>query len=159
MVFWNTHRQRRLLALAVAAFACLPAAAGPRVLAIDGTSAGLQAAPQRRGEIEQMLQAWKLAWELGEADTYLRFYAPDFRGDARSRADWERTRRARLARRRISVELESLRIRLLGDSEAEVSFTQRYAAGGHRDTGAKRLRLQRIGGAWRITGETWAQGS
>jgi hypothetical protein len=154
--FGNKDRHLRRLAIGLAGFTCLAAVAGPRVLAIDSGTPGLQSPPERRREIEQALQAWKLAWELGEADTYLRFYDPDYRGQARSRTDWERERRARLANRRISVEMEALRIRLLSESDAEVSFVQRYVSASHRDAGAKRLRLRRGGGAWRITDESWA---
>ncbi|MEJ8837328.1 L,D-transpeptidase Cds6 family protein [Ramlibacter sp. AN1133] len=151
-----SNRPLRVLAIAVAGLASLAVDAAPRVLAIDSGTPGLQAPEQRRHEIEQALQAWKLAWELGEADTYLRFYDPDFRGRAPSRADWEKERRARLANRRISVEMEALRIRLLTQSEAEVHFVQRYMSASHQDAGAKRLRLKRGGGAWRITVESWA---
>jgi hypothetical protein len=146
----------RLLAVLLSGLATLACAAPPRVLAIDSSTPGVQVAPQRRVEIEQALQAWKLAWELGEADTYLRFYDPAFRGRARSRADWEKERRGRLANGRISVEMDGLRIRVLNESEAEVRFVQRYVSAAHQDAGEKRLRLRRAGGAWRITGETWS---
>lgn len=115
-----------------------------------------QEAPvDRRGEVQQAVQAWKLAWELGDADTYLRFYDPAFKGDAGSRQQWEKQRRARLANRDIAVRLEQVRTRMLGDGEAEVQFVQHYTSGGHRDVGAKRVQMKRVGGAWRITGERW----
>jgi hypothetical protein len=155
----RNERRLRRLAIAAAGLACIAVAAGPRVLAIDSGTPGLQpvqSVPERRREVEQALQAWKLAWELGEADTYLRFYDPEYRGQAPSRRDWEKERRARLANRRISVEMEALRIRLLSESDAEVSFVQRYVSASHQDAGAKRLRLRRGGGAWRITDESWA---
>ena len=149
----------RLLAGAVAALLAGASAgatpAAPRVLAIDNTSLQVHAAPERRREIEQALQAWKLAWELGEADAYLRFYDPAFRGQAASRAAWEQQRRTRLGNRRIALELQDLRIRVVGDAEAEVKFLQHYSSAAHGDAGEKRLRLRRAGGAWRITEELW----
>ena len=158
MIFSNSHGPLRLIAAAIAllaGLACSGAAAAPRVLAIDNTTMKVQVAPERKQEIEQALQAWKLSWELGEADTYLRFYDPRFRGQAGSRLAWEKQRRARLGNRKISVELQDLRIRVLSDSEAEVRFLQHYTSAAHGDAGEKRLRLRREGGAWRITEELW----
>ena len=86
---------------------------------------------------------------------YLRFYDPGFEGNADSRRQWERQRRARLAREKITVKIENLRIDLAGEDRAEVRFVQHYAAGRIQDVGEKRLRLRRSGGAWRITRETW----
>lgn len=159
MILSNSHRQLRLLAAAVAALAgstCFAAGAAPRVLAIDNTTLQVQQpATERKQEIEQALQAWKLAWELGEADTYLRFYDPAFHGQAASRRAWEKQRRLRLGNRKIAVELQDLRIRVVSDSEAEVRFLQHYSSAAHGDAGEKRLRLRRAGGAWRITEEIW----
>jgi hypothetical protein len=156
--FSNSHRPLRLVAAAIvvlAGGACLGAAAAPRVLAIDNTTLQVHPASERRQEIEQSVQAWKLAWELGEADTYLRFYDPRFRGQAGSRLAWEKQRRARLVHRKISVEVQDLRIRVLSDNEAEVRFLQHYSSAAHGDAGEKRLRMRRDGGAWRITEELW----
>jgi murein L,D-transpeptidase YafK len=144
-----------LFATALTACACMAAAAGPRSLAIDADTLKQQAAPQREQEVSHALQAWKLAWELGEADTYLAFYDPRFHGEAPTRAQWEKQRRARLAHAKIALRMENLRIRVLSDSEAEVRFVQHYASAGHRDVGHKRMRLQRHAGAWRITEERW----
>ena len=158
MILSNGHRPPRLRAAAVVALAgCIAwgAAAAPRVLAIDNTTLQVQAATERQREIEQALEAWKLAWELGETDMYLRFYDPAFHGQAASRAAWERQRRTRLGNRRIAVELQDLRIRVVSDSEAEVKFVQHYSSTAHGDAGEKRLRLRRAGGAWRITEELW----
>lgn len=137
------------------------------------TAGALRAAPARPGavvvlppetqpasdgskaEIEQSLQAWKLAWELGEADTYLRFYDKGFKGDAASRAQWEKQRRARLAKKDIAVRLAQLRTRMLDEDEAEVLFVQHYTSGQHQDVGEKRLHLKRVNGLWKITRESW----
>jgi hypothetical protein len=127
-------------------------AAGPVVILPPETE---PASVNRKAEIEQAVQAWKLSWELGEADTYLRFYDPGFKGDAPSRQQWERQRRARLARKDIGVRFDQLRTRMLGENEAEVQFVQHYASGRHRDVGDKRLHLKRVNGAWRITQESW----
>ena len=133
---------------------------GLAALAGSGLAAPRQAkqagaAPERVREVEQAIEAWRLAWELGEPDMYLRFYEPGFKGRAVSRAQWERQRRARLAREKITIKVDRLRIALVSDTEADVRFVQRYSAGGHRDVGEKHLRMRRSGGAWRITQESW----
>lgn len=150
-------------AIAIAA-ACFGACAFPVAAATSTLGAGAvvilppetqPASVDRRGEVELAVQAWKLSWELGEADTYLRFYDPSFKGDAASRTQWEQLRRARLAHKDIEVRFERLRTRMLGADEAEVQFVQHYTSGQHRDVGDKRLRFQRINGAWKITQESW----
>lgn len=159
MILSNSHRRLRLFVAAVAALAgtpCLAAGAAPRVLAIDNTTLQVPSAAGRKQEVEQAVQAWKLSWELGEADTYLRFYDPAFHGQAASRAAWEKQRRQRLGNRKIAVELQDLRIRVVSDNEAEVKFLQHYSSAAHGDAGEKRLRLKRAGGAWRITEELWS---
>lgn len=127
-------------------------AAGPVVILPPETQA---VSTDRRPEIEQTMQAWKLAWELGDADTYLRFYESTFRGDAPSRQQWEQQRRTRLANRDIGVRFDQVRTRMLSDTEAEVQFVQHYTSGQHQDRGSKRLQMKRVGGAWKITRESW----
>lgn len=151
----NTRFRMNVFALALAAGACLAATAAPRTLAIDADALEVQSAPERKSEIDATLQAWKLAWELGEVEVYFGIYEADFRGDAPSRAQWEQQRRARVGHGKVGLKMENLRIRVLSDSEAEVQFVQHYSSAGHRDVGEKRLRLRRSGGAWRITEERW----
>jgi hypothetical protein len=128
-------------------------AAGPVVILPPETQ--VVSTDDRRSEIEQAMQAWKLAWELGDADTYLRFYESSFRGDAPSRPQWEKQRRARLANKNIGVRFDKVRTRMLSDTEAEVQFVQHYTSGRHQDVGSKRLQMKRVGGAWKITQESW----
>lgn len=115
-----------------------------------------QQASERIREVEQTLQAWRLAWELGDAGTYLRFYDSAFKGDLPSRKAWEAQRRSRLANAKIAVKVEKLQAQLTGDDVADLRFVQHYSSGRHRDVGEKHLRMQRVGGAWRIVQETWS---
>ncbi|HEY0826260.1 MAG TPA: hypothetical protein VGD76_20905 [Ramlibacter sp.] len=126
--------------------------AGPVVVLPPETQ---PASVDHRAEIQQAVQAWRLAWELGEADTYLRFYDAGYKGDAASRQQWEQHRRQRLGNKDIGVRFDRVRTRLLADDEAEVHFLQHYTSGQHRDVGEKTLQLRRLNGAWRITGESW----
>lgn len=140
------HRRSMILALAAMAGA---AVAAPN----DGKAPA--PSPERIKEVEQAIEGWRLAWELGEPDMYLRFYDPAFQGGKASRRQWEQERRARLKREKITVKVENLQITLRSDTEADVRFVQHYTAGKIHDVGDKRLRLRRSGGAWRITQESW----
>ena len=142
----------------------LPPAAAPAVTAqvtippiIGKPPPPAPAAPaaDRNQEVQQMLLAWRLAWELGDFGNYVRFYDPAFKGDAPSRQQWEKQRRARLANARIGLRMDNVRTTLLSDEEAEVQFVQHYSSGRHADVGDKRMKLRRVNGAWRITQESW----
>jgi hypothetical protein len=123
--------------------------------AFVGAPALAAADPARTKEVEEVLEAWRLAWELGEWRAYARFYDPHFHDGARSRKDWERQRRTRLARKDVSVKLENVRVDLESAYRADVRFVQHYTAKAHTDVGDKRLHLVRTEGAWRITQEEW----
>ena len=130
------------------AAACgMVACALPRAFAADDAG--------RTREIEQVLEAWRTAWELGEWSAYAHFYDPEFHGHAPSRKAWEQERRERLARKDITVKIEQLQVELEDAYRADVHFVQRYTAAGHTDVGRKRLRLLRTEGGWRITQEDW----
>jgi murein L,D-transpeptidase YafK len=150
----------RALLAATAASLALVAAAAPAGVppAAPAASAPAQTDAQyaeRVGEVKQALEAWRLAWELGDFNSYRRLYHPSFKGTAGTRKQWEQQRRARLARKDIGVKIENLEARSVGDSAMEVRFVQQYTAGGHKDTGEKRMTLRRDKGAWRITQESW----
>ena len=134
---------RRTIVMGLAAFAGAAVAKDP------------SPSPERLREIEQALEGWRLAWELGEPDMYLRFSDPAFKGYNSSRRAWEKQRRTRLAREKINIKVEKLRVQMVGADEADLRFVQHYKAAGHTDTGVKRLRMRRSGGAWRITQESW----
>jgi len=107
-------------------------------------------------EVKQTLEAWRLAWEQGDVQRYLRFYDVEFKGDLRSRIDWERQRTARLSARGIRVTLDQVRIEMQGEREAQARFVQHYQSGRVSDTGEKRLKLRREGVEWRIVEERWS---
>lgn len=132
---------------------CRGALAAAAVTACAGVFAAPE--PARRMEIEQVLEAWRTAWELGEWPIYQRFYDAQFHGHAGSRRAWEQQRRERLARKDVTVKIENLQVRLEDAFHADVRFVQRYTAPGHSDVGDKHLRLVRVEGAWRITQEDW----
>ena len=139
-------------ALLVAAATALPAAAQTPAPTTAATEAQYNDAVR---EVRQALEAWRLAWELGDFKSYQSIYDPAFMGAESSRKEWEQQRRSRLARKDIAVKIEKLEARLVNDSEMEVRFIQHYSAGRRSDTGEKRMTLKRVKGAWLITQETW----
>ena len=166
------NRTAWLHALSAALSASLAAtalAAGPGTLSslpdpiqnIDSITRGLAPktvqhdSPVRAKEVQQALEVWRLSWELGDAEVYLRCYDPEFKGDAASRRAWEQLRRARLANAKINVKLEKPQTTLVSDSEAEIRFVQHYSSAAHKDVGEKTLKMRRSGGAWKITSESW----
>jgi len=118
-------------------------------------SATVEAAPTVH-EVQGLLENWRQAWERGDASNYLKFYDGNFKGDARSREEWERQREARLANGNIRVAIGNVRVMLKTSDEAEVRFLQHYSSGRHSDMGEKRMRVRRDGDAWRIVHESWA---
>ena len=160
---------RALSAALSATFAATALATSPGTLStlpdpienIDSITRGLAPktvqhdSPVRAKEVQQALEVWRLSWELGDADLYLRFYDPEFKGDAGSRKAWEQQRRARLANAKINVKVEKPQTTLVSDTEAEIRFVQHYRSAQHQDVGEKVLKMRRTGGAWKITSESW----
>lgn len=155
MRFQDTVLKRLIVVALVASCSGMAMSKPSRVHSLDARTMQAQAFPERRAEVTQALQGWKLAWELGDADVYLRFYDPRFRGDASSRASWERKRRALLASEKISVDITQLHVRVLSANEVEARFQQRYKSRTHSDVGQKLIRMRRVDGAWKITQELW----
>jgi tetratricopeptide (TPR) repeat protein len=107
-------------------------------------------------EILDTVNAWAKAWASKNVETYLAFYAKDFRtpgGEAR--AAWENTRRQRIsAPKSITVTVDGPKVSLSGDSQARVTFRQGYSSDvlkGAQVT--KTLVLAKVDGRWLIQQE------
>jgi hypothetical protein len=151
------------LALLAAAATSLPLAAlaapAPAAAAAPAQPMTEAQYAQYIGEVRQTVEAWRLAWELGDVKSYTGLYHPSFKGTAGSRQQWEQQRRARMTGRKdISVKIENLEARPVGAAAIEVRFVQHYTAGKKKDTGVKLMTLRREDGAWRITEESWSAG-
>jgi len=105
--------------------------------------------------IVKMLDAWARAWSNNDADTYLSYYAPDFRApNGERRKDWEAARRQRLAKpKKIQVTVSSPRVKLTDNTHAVVTFRQSYSSGNLKSVGTKSLQVVRIGDRWLIQQE------
>ena len=104
--------------------------------------------------ISDMLNAWASAWSAKDVETYLSFYASTFEYGKKSRASWEKQRRARLSGpAKITVTLSNVQIELQSEALATAKFRQNYSSNRYRDSGMKTLTLSKASGAWKIQSE------
>ncbi|MDX1502308.1 MAG: SH3 domain-containing protein [Thermoanaerobaculia bacterium] len=127
----------------------------PRAGPLEPEPPAVAPGPSPSEMVAATVRDWVSAWSERRADDYLAFYAPGFRpADGGPRSAWEAQRRQRLAAPGLlDVRLEGLAVRLLDGESAEATFTQVYRSESLSDTVAKRLRLVRVDGSWRIIEE------
>lgn len=102
-----------------------------------------------------LIAEWADAWSSKDIGRYRACYAPDFHGQGVELEDWIR-RKERLNKRydTIRIGIEDLNIEQ-GLKQSTATFLLRYDSSGYHAVGTKRLRLKRIGSAWKIDRETW----
>ncbi len=119
-------------------------------------SAGQRQATDEARDVNAAVRAWAAAWARKDIDAYFEAYVPDFRGNERSPAAWEHSRRQRiLGKNRISVEISGLTIEVNGD-RARASFRQDYVSDALTSSDQKTLELVKRNGQWLIRRETTA---
>lgn len=102
------------------------------------------------------VRAWAEAWSRQDVDAYLASYAEAFRvPGGRSRADWEKLRRARVsAPKSIVVTVDAPRVTRKGEDQASVTFRQHYQSDLFSGGADKTLLMSRSAdGRWRIVEE------
>jgi hypothetical protein len=106
-------------------------------------------------EVLQTVLAWAGAWSKQNVETYLAFYAQDFKtpkGEARS--EWEAARRQRISNpKKIAVAVESPKVTLKDHNNAVVSFRQTYRSDNLNIKSNKTLVMVRSEGRWLIQQE------
>jgi tetratricopeptide (TPR) repeat protein len=110
------------------------------------------------GNTEVVLQtvlAWAGAWSKQNVETYLAFYAADFKTPkGEDRSQWETSRRERITKpKKIEVAIESPKVTFKGDSSAVVTFRQIYRSDSLKISSSKTLVLVRGDGRWQIQQE------
>ncbi|MSP97746.1 MAG: tetratricopeptide repeat protein [Betaproteobacteria bacterium] len=105
--------------------------------------------------VVQMINAWAQAWSRKNVEAYLAFYAQDFKTpNGEPRDEWEKIRRARItAPKSISVSAEMPKVTQSNDTQASVTFRQRYKSDTLSANGLKTLVLVKTGAGWRIQQE------
>ena len=106
-------------------------------------------------EILKSVNAWAAAWSKKDADAYLAHYAREFDPPGKeTRADWEKTRRARVtAPKSISVSISQAKVTLNGSDRATVTFRQNYQSDVLKANSRKTLVMVKSDGAWKILEE------
>lgn len=103
----------------------------------------------------QAVRAWASAWSNQKVESYLAFYAEDFKtpkGEARS--EWEAARRQRIAApKKIEVAIESPKVVLKSENDAVVNFRQVYRSDSLKVNSSKTLIMVRREGRWVIQQE------
>jgi tetratricopeptide (TPR) repeat protein len=113
------------------------------------------AAADPGAEVLAAVNAWAQAWSKKDADAYLSYYARDFKMSGKeSRADWEKTRRARIgSAKTIKVAIGSPKVTMSGTNEATVVFLQTYQSDTFKSAGRKTLVMSKADGRWQIREE------
>jgi hypothetical protein len=107
------------------------------------------------GAITDLVAEWGDAWRSKDIRRYGACYAPDFRAGGMDLRAWIRYKDGLNKRYdSIRVWIEDLKIEQKPE-RSTARFLQRYHSSGHQSVGIKRLRLKRIGGAWKIYRETF----
>lgn len=113
------------------------------------------AAADPGAEVLAAVNAWAQSWSNKDADAYLSYYARDFKMPGKeSRADWEKTRRARIgSAKTIKVAIGSPKVTMSGTNEATVVFLQTYQSDTFKSAGRKTLVMSKADGRWQIREE------
>ncbi len=107
-------------------------------------------------DIRLMLDQWKIAWENGDSERYLEFYANEFQpASGIPRERWQQQRRERVVpSKRIQLGLRELDISLSeANDSALVVFQQDYRSANYTEVSRKEMRLNRIANQWYIQAE------
>ena len=103
----------------------------------------------------QAVLAWASAWSSQNVESYLAFYAQDFKTPkGEGRAQWEEARRQRISTpKKIDVAIESPKIVLKGENDAVINFRQVYRSDSLKANSRKTLIMVRREGRWVIQQE------
>ena len=106
--------------------------------------------------LKERLEQWRLAWQAGDVERYLEYYAPSFQPEnGMSRAVWESQRRTRVTpEKKIELQLSDIQAQTAAEQGmATVSFVQAYQSENYQESARKELRFKQIADQWYIVGE------
>lgn len=112
-------------------------------------------AAETSADVLKTVNGWAQAWSKKDVDSYLGYYAKDFKTPAgESRPDWEKTRRERIAApKSIHVGVDSAKVTMRAPDRASVSFRQTYKSDKLSTKSRKTLELAKVDGRWLIKEE------
>jgi tetratricopeptide (TPR) repeat protein len=134
--------------------------AQPKVMQAEADAKSAEA-PGPRGQargdeaVLQTVLAWASAWSQKKVETYLAFYAQDFKTPkGEGRPEWEAGRRERIgSAKSIAVAVESPKVVMKDENNATVSFRQGYRSDTLKVSSRKTLVMVRQQGRWVIREE------
>ena len=105
--------------------------------------------------IKKLIVEWAEAWSKKEFETYINFYSKNFKNKrAKSFDDWSKYREPRVKRTgKIKLSITKIKVDILADGMAKVSFNQRYQSGSTRLFTRKKMRLKKEEQNWKIVFE------
>jgi uncharacterized protein (TIGR02266 family) len=124
----------------------------------DEASDASEVTSNRRAEeaIEELVRDWSGAWETGQPDRLLAFYAPDFEPAGReTRAQWEtRLEREMKSASFIRVAISALEISAPSATSGQATFFQSIRSDKRDETVETTLEVERSDDGWKITRQT-----
>ena len=117
----------------------------PEKQADKGAAAGSE-------DVSKAVLGWAQAWSKKDVDTYLAYYARDFKTpNGEPRGEWEKARRQRItAPKRIEVSVDGLKVTAIDANGAKISFRQHYRSDSLKVDSSKTLVMVRVDGKWLI---------
>jgi len=111
-----------------------------------------------RKALEELIEAWRHAWEKGDLNAYMDFYGESaVQGDRTGVRDIKQQKRGLWSRHKpVAVRLSDIRITIKGDT-ANARMRQEYQSSDTRDEGIKTLYFQKTDEVWRIIREDWSK--
>jgi tetratricopeptide (TPR) repeat protein len=112
-------------------------------------------APDVRAQIMQATRDWAAAWSAKNVKRYLAFYAAEFKTpNGEARKAWEKLRHDRISKpKSIKVTIDNVKVELIDDSHASISFRQSYNASHFKSANNKTLSWVKTSTGWQIAEE------
>ncbi len=105
-------------------------------------------------DVKNSLEQWKLSWESGDFEKYLRFYDPSYfdKSKFKSRNEWIGDRISKVnSSKNINLQIDNPEFKMIDENTFEVKFTQLYSSNNYRDKELKVVVFSLIDGDWLIT--------
>ncbi|BFM08741.1 L,D-transpeptidase Cds6 family protein [Halioxenophilus aromaticivorans] len=130
--------------------------AGSATSPLDDAEAEAEELRFSKSRVAETLEKWRMAWESGDAEYYLTFYAPFFNPDiGTSRETWRKQRLERVTpQKQIRLQLEDVNLEVARNNDVGfATFTQHYSSRNFQEQMRKQLRFVKVGSKWLIVSE------
>lgn len=101
---------------------------------------------------------WAKAWQNKDLNSYFAHYSKDFSGEFADNAAWRKARSKKInAAKKLNVEVADFEVLSADESNAKISFTQKYQSNLYQDTGKKTMELKQVDGRWLVVAEQFVK--